>query len=87
MQPAFVDARSLEEADRAPLLALNNAHPVVCCDVNLDPPNPASDSFHAGFGFAEVGRARLASGKQVRYLVRHADRFFRPALNAWFSAP
>ena len=45
-------------------------HARVCCEVNVDPPNPASDAFHAALGFAEVGRARLADrGKGVRYLL------------------
>jgi uncharacterized protein len=42
----------------------------LCCEVNLDPPNPGSDAFHAALGFAEVGRALLPSGKTVRYLAR-----------------
>src|SRR5262249_49391720 len=42
----------------------------VVCEVNYDPPNPASDAFHARLGFAEIGRARLANGKGVRYLER-----------------
>ena len=29
-------------------------HAVVTCEVNADPPNPASDAFHAALGFAEV---------------------------------
>ncbi|HEY4118823.1 MAG TPA: GNAT family N-acetyltransferase [Byssovorax sp.] len=45
--------------------------PVVCCEVNLEPPNPGSDAFHAALGFAEVGRARLVERhKLVRYLER-----------------
>jgi len=42
----------------------------IACEVNLVPPNPASDAFHAALGFAEVGRASPAPGKTVRYLVR-----------------
>lgn len=43
----------------------------VCCEVNIDPPNPVSDAFHARLGFEEVGRATLADrGKTVRYLMR-----------------
>src|SRR5271156_1641157 len=34
------------------------AHHVVVCEVNSDPPNPASDAFHAAFEFDEVGRDR-----------------------------
>jgi len=42
----------------------------VVCEVNFAPPNPASDAFHAGLGFQELGRAQLANGKGVRYLSR-----------------
>jgi predicted GNAT superfamily acetyltransferase len=46
--------------------------PVVCCEVNVDPPNPVSDAFHAALGFSEVGRAYLPTRhKSVRYLERH----------------
>src|SRR5256885_1162887 len=45
--------------------------PTLCCEVNTDPPNPASDAFHASFGFVEVGRAFLPDrGKSVHYLER-----------------
>jgi predicted GNAT superfamily acetyltransferase len=45
--------------------------PVVCCEVNIDPPNPASDAFHGALGFAETGRAYLPGrNKTVRYLLR-----------------
>lgn len=51
--------------------ARDAGHKVVCAEVNVDPPNPASDAFHAAFGFVEVGRAELpGTGKTVRYLVR-----------------
>ena len=47
-------------------------HTLLCCEVNSDPPNPASDAFHARQGFSPVGEARLAdSGKTVRYLAKH----------------
>jgi predicted GNAT superfamily acetyltransferase len=47
------------------------AHHVVVCEVNSDPPNPASDAFHAAFEFEEVGRATTHEGsKTVRYLAR-----------------
>ena len=46
-------------------------HTVVACEVNSEPPNPASDAFHKALGFAEVGSAVLAGrGKTVTYLVR-----------------
>lgn len=43
---------------------------VVACEVNVDPPNPGSDAFHASLGFGEIGQALLANGKRVRYLTR-----------------
>jgi uncharacterized protein len=42
----------------------------LCCEVNIDPPNPASDAFHAAQGFREDGQSLLASGKTVRYLIK-----------------
>ncbi len=45
-------------------------HAVVGCEVNADPPNPASDALHASLGFCEVGQAALDGGaKTVRYLA------------------
>lgn len=41
----------------------------VVCEVNLEPPNPGSDAFHAAMGFAEMGRGAPSPGKVVRYLV------------------
>jgi predicted GNAT superfamily acetyltransferase len=49
-------------------------HTVVGCEVNLLPPNPASDAFHARMSFAEVGSAQLPNGKTVRYLERMLDQ-------------
>ncbi len=49
-------------------------HDIVVCEVNRDPPNPASDAFHAAQGFAEVGQAAIHQGsKTVRYLARALD--------------
>lgn len=46
-------------------------HTRLCCEVNVDPPNPGSDAFHAKMGFKEIGRAFLPDrGKTVRYLTR-----------------
>jgi predicted GNAT superfamily acetyltransferase len=52
-------------------LASQNAdHSVIGCEINIDPPNPASDRFHEAFGFVEVGRAFVADrAKTVRYLA------------------
>jgi uncharacterized protein len=44
-------------------------HDRVVCEVNQNPPNPASDAFHAALGFAEVGAASVYDGSRtVRYL-------------------
>lgn len=34
----------------------------VTCEVNLDPPNPGSQAFHARLGFVEVGTQRTKGG-------------------------
>ena len=47
-------------------------YPVVCAEVNTDPPNPVSLAFHAKRGFETAGEAHLQGrGKTVRYLARH----------------
>jgi len=46
-------------------------HDLVVCEVNIAPPNPASDALHAALGFTEVGRATVHDGsKMVRYMSR-----------------
>lgn len=46
-------------------------HDAIGCEVNMAPPNPASDAFHAKLGFQEVGSAEIAGGaKTVRYLLK-----------------
>jgi hypothetical protein len=51
--------------------AAGAGHDLIACEVNSDPPNPASDAFHAALGFAEVGAAAIHGGaKTVRYLAR-----------------
>lgn len=45
--------------------------PRICCEVNIEPPNPGSAAFHAGFGFASVGTQPTEAGaKEVDLLVK-----------------
>ena len=46
-------------------------HNRVVCEINLHPPNAASDAFHDAMGFIEVGQAAIYNGtKIVRYFER-----------------
>ena len=48
----------------------------VVCEVNSDPPNPASDAFHARLRFEVVGTATLSGrGKTVRYMERIVEPY------------
>jgi predicted GNAT superfamily acetyltransferase len=48
--------------------ATDSGQHLIVCEVNAEPPNPESDSFHASFGFEHVGTATLSSPeKTVRY--------------------
>ncbi len=48
--------------------ASHAGHERVVCEANSDPPNPASDAFHAALGFSEVGTAAIHGGHRT---VRH----------------
>ena len=51
--------------------ARSAGHQRIVCEVNREPPNPASDAFHAALGFSEAGVATIHGGaKTVRYLAR-----------------
>jgi predicted GNAT superfamily acetyltransferase len=46
-------------------------HSRIVCEVNLAPPNPASDAFHVTMGFVEIGQAIIHDGrKTVRYFEK-----------------
>jgi len=51
-------------------LARESGRCCVVCEVNITPPNPASDAFHARLGFGEIGQGTAAGEKRVRYLAR-----------------
>lgn len=54
-------------------------HDCIVCEVNSDPPNPASDRFHALLGFEEVGTAEIHGGaRTVRYLALSLSAAGRP---------
>lgn len=58
--------------------ALEAGLPLLGCEVNLQPPNPASLRFHERLGFQAVGEATdPRNGKHVRYLTAPAAPFFR----------
>lgn len=49
--------------------ARRHAVPRITCEYDLEPPNPASARFHAGYGFEEVATQVLARGKRVSLQV------------------
>ena len=50
---------------------LNSAeHSLLCCEVNLEPPNPGSLRFHKRIGFTEVGQHSPQQGYVVSLLQR-----------------
>ena len=49
-------------------------HDRVTCEVNIQPPNPASAAFHARLGFTRLGRAAYGEGRAVGFLERRLDR-------------
>jgi predicted GNAT superfamily acetyltransferase len=46
-------------------LALHDAVPFITCEFDIEPPNPASEQFHARLGFREVGRQQLHGGRKT----------------------
>ena len=51
--------------------AMAAGHDRIVCEVNMQPPNPASDAFHAALGFVEVGTGAVCDGNRtVRYLAK-----------------
>lgn len=52
-------------------LARSQQQSLIVCEVNAEPPNPASDLFHKRLGFKDVGERMIPSGKRVQYLAKH----------------
>jgi hypothetical protein len=42
--------------------------PVIGCEINVIPPNPASDALHEALGFTEIARREPEPGKVIRYM-------------------
>ena len=67
--------------------AAESDYPIVCCEFDVQPPNPGSAAFHARFGFSEVARQTIANGAKVVSL-QIASAPFRPGAagsTAWVS--
>ncbi|MDB4724236.1 GNAT family N-acetyltransferase [bacterium] len=48
--------------------------PLICCEVNLQPPNPQSMQFHKEMGFAGVANQTTENGsKQVNLMIRQTE--------------
>lgn len=51
--------------------AKRSGHDRVVCEVNVQPPNPASEAFHLAMGFEAIGQATIQNGtKTVRYFEK-----------------
>ena len=49
--------------------------PLLCCEINVSPPNPVSHAFHSRFGFKEIGRnSEAGAAKIVSYQMREVKR-------------
>ena len=47
-------------------MAVEQGVPLIACEFDLEPPNPASARFHAKLGFREVGRQALDGGRRTQ---------------------
>lgn len=54
--------------------AAQSGHDRIVCEINVTPPNPESDAFHAALGFIEIGSGSIYGGqKTVRYMVHQLN--------------
>jgi predicted GNAT superfamily acetyltransferase len=54
--------------------AAQSGHDRIVCEINVTPPNPESDAFHAALGFVEIGSGSIHGGqKTVRYMVHQLN--------------
>ncbi|HVR43075.1 MAG TPA: GNAT family N-acetyltransferase [Thermoanaerobaculia bacterium] len=54
--------------------ALECGAPMICAEINLEPPNPASIDFHRRRGFEQVGTLDHDEGKRVVMMVKRLAR-------------
>ena len=47
---------------------------VLCCEVNLRPPNPTSMKFHEVLGFEPLGEMQTSDGRLVALFCKHLPR-------------
>jgi predicted GNAT superfamily acetyltransferase len=45
--------------------AKDTSVPLLTCEFDIEPPNPASAAFHAKWGFQEVGQQRAGRGHKL----------------------
>jgi len=80
-QFSYVDRVAVSDAARgrgvgralyeAAFAQLAQSRDVLLCEVNLEPPNPQSQAFHASLGFHEIGERWLSDrSKGVVYLAK-----------------
>ncbi len=46
-------------------MAVRDAVPLITCEFDIEPPNPASARFHARLGFREIGQQQLHGGRKT----------------------
>lgn len=51
-------------------LARHSSMSALCCEVNLEPPNPGSMAFHENMGFKELGVLETADGRMVTLMSK-----------------
>ena len=61
-----VEQRMLESAE----------HSLLCCEVNLEPPNPGSLRFHKRIGFTELGQRTFNDFNRVSLLGKNIIKLF-----------
>jgi hypothetical protein len=52
--------------------AYDAGHDSLACEVNIDPPNPGSEAFHAAMGFSVIGEATIHDGKKQSNILRNS---------------